>query len=254
MYPFYHHYMRNNRERGGSGVSCTALIGPFVAVVGGAILLGTWQASLKEKAIAKSNPKVGFNELDAETKEFLPGEHVISIKIDSPLEKAQQYEYYPGYKPVGIASATYGKYDSNDSGSCILYVNEYPVEAKSTGIKDEQPFFGDFGIPIDYIQPEINESNEVVEFAPGEHILSIPINDPTNFDMQYSFYEGYEPIGIATASYGQYDDVSAGSCILYVNTETVECEKQEDNEYVEFGKVKEQQKTLIKKNTTNIEK
>lgn len=246
MYPFYYHYMKNNRQRGGSGVSCTSLIGPFVAVVGGAILLGSCQMALREKDIEERNPTTGFTEEDIEVKQFLPGEHIISVLIDSPLEEAQQYEYHPGYKPVGIASATYGKSNSIDAGSCILYVNEYPVEGKSTGIKDEQPFFGEFGTPIDYIKTELTERDDVIEFAPGEHIFSIPIDDPTDFNFQYDFHEGYEPIGITTASYGQSMDFTAGSCILYVNTETVECEKQEDNNYIEFGKVKENNKKLIK--------
>mgnify|MGYP000935352907 CR=1 FL=1 len=251
MYPFYYHNMKNNRERGGSAVSLTSLIGPFIVVFGGVTLLGSCQMALKQKTIDEKNPSTSFNESESETREFLPGEHIISVVIDSPLDNAKQYKYHPGYKPVGIATATHGKYDSSDSGSCILYVNDYTVEAKSTGIKDNEPFFGEFGIPTDYVQTETVESDTIIQFAPGEHILSIPIDDPTDFNVQYTFHEGYEPIGIATASYGQYDDESAGSCILYVNSENVEFEKQDDNVYVEFGKVKEEPKTLTKKNTMN---
>ena len=228
MYPYHYHSSRRRNGRY-SGVSCLVIFPYFAGIMAMTILLGSCQMALRKKDIEERNPATGFTEEDIEVKQFLPGEHIISVLIDSPLEEAQQYEYHPGYKPVGIASATYGKSNSIDAGSCMLYVNEYPVEAKSTGIKDEQPFFGEFGTPIDYIKTELTERDDVIEFAPGEHIFSIPIDDPTDFNFQYDFHEGYEPIGITTASYGQSMDFTAGSCILYVNTETVECEVKENN-------------------------
>ena len=243
MYPYMIHSRR--RRGGGGSPSFVDVILPVAAfsVVMGGLIIG--QDKLKEEE-KKKYPTYNFNDENQETKVFAPGEHIMSVLIDSPLEEAQQYEYHPGYKPIGIASATYGKYEAHDSGSCILYVNDYPVEVKSNGIKDDEAYFSSFGTPIDYTYTEKNESTYTIDFAPGEHILSIPIDDPTNYDSQFMFYEGYEPVGIATASYGKYDDNSSGSCMLYVNTQTVTLDKNENNEYIEFGTPKEEAKVKIK--------
>ena len=245
MYPFYYH--RRNRERHYVAPSFLDIIIPFVGTMTILSVAGGLQLYYREQAKEKANPSYGFNEEDSETKIFEPGEHIISVLIDSPLEEAQQYEYHEGYKPIGIASSTYGKGSSHDAGSCLLYVNESEIEAQSTGIKDGNPYFGEFGTPTYYVQEDLIESDTTIEFAPGQHILSIPVSDPTDFDSQYSFYEGYEPIGIATAAYGKADDNSSGACMLYVNTETVQLEKKEDGTYTNFGIPKEEVKVKIKK-------
>lgn len=179
------------------------------------------------------------------TKYFDIGEHIISIPIDSdesshlvPIHKVfsevKQYEYHEGYKAVGIAVSCHAY---SYGGACIIYENEYPVECHSTSIDENgNSIYKDFGRPIDFQREETTKTSNTKDFNIGEHIISIPIKDPTSEAMQYEYHEGYEVIGIATSDYA-YD--FGGACILYVNTQSVTCTITEssDNQelYLSFG-------------------
>ena len=60
-------------------------------------------------------------------------------------------------------------------------------------------------------------------FDAGEHIISIPIDDPTQENMQYDYHEGYKPIGIATSAYGRYGYNYGNGKLLFVNEYPVKC-------------------------------
>jgi hypothetical protein len=177
---------------------------------------------------------------------FEPGEHIVIEDVTSPLNKKVQYKSHPGYKPVGFSTSTYGSLKEKDAGTSIMFINTETVQANANGKNEEEYYFGEFGIPVDYEKRIEDESNEK-EFAPGEHILSISITNPESYDIEYEYHEGYEPIGLATASYGDTCKTFAGASILYTNTKTVECKKQENNEYTEFGTLKEKAKEKVKK-------
>ena len=128
----------------------------------------------------------------------------------------------------------------------MLYINDREVIAKADGKVDDELHFGEFGTPIDFEDKLYTEGVETFDFQAGTHILSIPISNPTDYNVQYEIHKGYEPIGIATASYGQGTDHYSGGCILYINTEDVTCKKQENQEYTEFGTPKEEVKVKVK--------
>ena len=65
-------------------------------------------------------------------------------------------------------------------------------------------------------------------------------------ESDFEVHKGYEPIGIAKAMAGKNFAGFAGGCILYINTETVLCTKDENNEYTIFGIPKEEEKVNIK--------
>ena len=178
-----------------------------------------------------NNPQKNYDEDKCQVHTFDIGEHIVTIPIANPLKNIQTYDYHAGYKAVGISSA--------GGESCLLYVNDRVVEMNSNGSYETgELFYGGFGYPVDgYI---INEPETKTEYAPGEHIISEPISDPRHYEMQYKGHEGYEVVGIASAASGKYNFFE-GACLLYVNTETVICEN--DNE---FGQVKEEQKVLTK--------
>jgi len=120
------------------------------------------------------------------------------------------------------------------------------VETSVTGTIDGKNYCSDFGIPIDY-EKTIKEDLTTKTFAPGEHIISIPVSNIVDDGFVYECHEGYEPIGISTASHGKNFNIHTGSAVLYVNIEEVTCEKTEDNKYTEFGTPKEEVKVNIKK-------
>lgn len=236
---------RKHRYYGGSSSDASLIIIPIAIAAGLCIaggVVGYSSAKLKEK----EKPSYGYEPSDDDVKIFEPGEHLISVIIDSPLDEAKQYEYHPGYKPLGIASSTYGKGSERDAGSCMLYINDREVIAKADGKVDDELHFGEFGTPIDFEDKFYTEGVETFDFQAGTHILSIPISNPTDYNVQYEIHKGYEPIGIATASYGQGTDHYSGGCILYINTEDVTCKKQENQEYTEFGTPKEEAKVKVK--------
>ena len=151
-------------------------------------------------------------------KVFGVGEHIISVPIKNPTSGVNQYNYHPGYKVAGIASANFSY---SYAGACILYENEYPVECYSTGTdKNGNSLYESFGDPIDFSREEANKTGNTRDFGVGEHILSVEIKNPTSDPKQYEYHEGYEIAGIATAYYGYS---FGGACILYVNTEPVRC-------------------------------
>lgn len=226
-----------------------ALILPIV--VGGALsitaITGVGIAACISDKQKEENQTKMIQELDGPTKIFEPGEHIISVPIDSPLEKPQQYIYHAGYKPIGITATMYGKANAHDGGSSILYVNETEVEAKPNNIIDEEYQYTMFGEPTKYEEIHYVEGINTFDFPAGTHILSIPVDDPTdNKNVEYIFHEGYEPVGLASASYGEANEHDGGACILFVNAEDVTVEKNEENKYTEFGKVKEEQKVKVK--------
>lgn len=182
-------------------------------------------------------------------KTFEPGEHTISIPINNPTQEIKQFNYYPGYKCIGMSVAYGGGYSKIFDGACLLYINEYPVEC----ISENGTTFTSFGTPLNYEnKTNITDVNGVKTFNEGEHIISIPIADPMNTNIQYQYYPGYELIDIAMASYGLYSAYYAGGAILYVNTTPVQCTPTITEEgicqYLTFGTPVELEKTLTKTN------
>ncbi|MDE5888521.1 MAG: hypothetical protein K2H20_00720 [Bacilli bacterium] len=179
------------------------------------------------------------------SKTFEAGEHIISVPIEDPTKDVMQHNFYPGYKCMGMGTASYGDFNTF-AGACLLYVNDTAVECRSLNGKT----FTDFGTPVDYVDIEntITQNGERT-FGVGEHIISIPIPDPTNDNVQYQPYEGYEAIDIATACYGRLKGFS-GAAILYVNTVPVKCvptnERNGNYQYLTFGTPIEPEKVLNK--------
>ena len=87
-------------------------------------------------------------------------------------------------------------------------------------------------------------------FDAGEHIISIPIDDPTQETVQYESHEGYKPIGISTSAYGRYGYNYGNGKLLFVNEYPVKCnptyKKGEELLYTEFGKPVEYEKETTK--------
>lgn len=248
-YFMMHNLLNRNRKKGyyhSGGGDASLIIIPLV-FFGSVCTLGAFLDYQIEKEKEEQKPSFGYEQNDEDVKTFEPGEHIISVIIENPLEEAKQYEYHPGYKPLGIATAAYGKSTHHDAGSCMLYINDTEVIAKADGKVDGELHFGEFGTPIEMEDKNIVEDVYTVDFPAGTHIISVPINDPTEYNTQYVIHEGYEPVGIATSAYGKATDHSSGGCILYVNNEDITCKKEDNNIYVEFGIVKAEEKKLIKK-------
>lgn len=222
----------------------------MAASVGAGISLGLLSIGeythLKQTEKSTDYPSIKYNNTGV-IEVFEPEQHVVLESVDSPLDEIKQYNPHPGYKPVGFTTATYGVNKIKDSGTCIMYINDEQVQAMANGTIDDEYYFGDFGIPVDYqIKSSITDDG-MIEYQPGEHILSVPIASPLKYDFNYESHDGYEPVGIASASHGDDHDISSGAAILYVNVEPVVCEKSNDKDYIDFGTPKEIQKTLIKK-------
>ena len=188
-----------------------------------------------------------------ETKKiFGIGEHILSVPIEDPTKESQQHNYYDGYKCVGMGSSAYGPYFYTFGGASLLYVNEYPVECYATRFdKNNIPVYTTFGTPLEYEKTENNTTADTKDFGVGEHIISIPVEDPTKENVQYKYYEGYETIDIAISAYGQYFNSFGSACILYVNTVPVRSnvtsyDKNNVGRYTIFGTPIELEKTLAK--------
>ena len=249
MISFYLLQKAMKQSRKGTGNDLDAVLLPVT--IAGALtvtaLIGVGITACVSDKEKEENQTKTIQEIDGPSKTYDVGEHIISVPIDSPLEVSQQYEYHPGYKPIGITSTAYGKVAARDGGSCILYVNETEVEAKPSNIVDDEYQYTNFGEPTEYEEIQYTESVNTFDFPAGTHILSIPVDDPTdNKNVEYMFHEGYEPVGVASAAYGHNSDHNAGTCILFVNTEDVTVEKNEENKFTEFGTVKETQKEKVK--------
>ncbi len=195
------------------------------------------------------------NDYEGIKKVFDVGEHIISVPIKDPTIGNRQYDYYDGYKCVGIATSSYGEHFKDFGGACILYTNEYPVECYSFFDEGTEHIYNEFGTPLGYEKKDNNVDNDgTKDFGIGEHIISVPIKDPRNYTIQHIGYDGYEAVGIAISSYGKSDVLSnwyGGGAILYVNTEPVRCEisyyEGEKGCYASFGTpiVLEDNKTKI---------
>lgn len=180
---------------------------------------------------------------------FGVGEHTISVPIGSGVRSnIVQHEYHPGYEPVGITVRSYGKIMECYGGGAILYTNTSEVECNATSVgKDGYVQFTDFGTPVEY---EVSSSEEVKGgkiFAPGEHIISIPL--PVYImkeeSVQLPSYPGYEIVGVASSSYGEIMSADAGGALLLRNTVPVECALS-DGGYNSIGIPIEQAKVKVK--------
>lgn len=180
------------------------------------------------------------------SKIFEPGEHIISTPIGDPTSQVKQYVYHPGYKCLGMGTTAYGEIVASFGGAILLYVNEYPVECYS----ENGATFTDFGTPINYEKTTIVETGDGTKtFGIGEHIISVPISDPTNANVQYQYYEGYEPLDLAISGYGKIIPIYSGGAILYANTVPVICkptqvDKNNNYQYLTFGTPAEPEELL----------
>ena len=181
------------------------------------------------------------------SKTFEPGEHIISIPIADPTKEVTQHTHHIGYKCIGMGTSTYGRLRCF-GGACLLYTNEVEVECVSTNNKT----FTEFGTPLNYEK----DTTVILEdgtktFGIGEHIISVPISDPTDRNIQYQFYEGYEVLDIAISAYGDLE-CFGGGVILYSNTVPVICTptitKNNVYKYINFGTPvePEETRTLVK--------
>ena len=179
---------------------------------------------------------------------FDAGEHIISIEIDDPTIEKKQYEYHEGYKVVGISTDAHGEYSYNYGQAHLVYSNEYPVKCHPTHIKGEELLYTDFGEPTNYEREKTTSGTGWREFNPGEHIISVPLEEQETNNYQINYHDGYEVVGIASSSYGKYQSVYGGGCILYVNTEKVKCieDESDENSYTTFGIPEEDTKVLEK--------
>ena len=179
-------------------------------------------------------------------KVFNPGEHFVSVKITDDLRKKEyQHQYYEGYKPVGIAAFTYGKYFGYYDGAIITYVNTVDVKCMLTG-KDETGLkYNSFGIPVFKSNDNIKNDNVLNE---GEHILTVPFKMySTKNSPSLEYHEGYECVGIEFNTYGKTVAYVDNGYALYVNTVPVEVNEVKTNENeikYTFGKPVEEIKKL----------
>lgn len=158
---------------------------------------------------------------------FDEGEHVIAVSIENPAKKVKEYPYHIGYYPAGITS-------TGDS-SYILYKNDCQVVVTSTSKNDQGEYvYESFGVPVEY---ELG-NYEDREYAPGEHIISVPYKGTGNI-IQMENHEGYEVVGMTKVS---TLSTKTNGCILYVNTENV----TKTSDKPEFGQVTEKEKVLEK--------
>lgn len=177
---------------------------------------------------------------------FNEGEHIISVEIDDPTKERLQYEYHEGYRPVGISTEAHGQYGYNFGKAHMLYVNEYLVKCRPTYKQDSELMYTDFGAPLEYEREKTAADTTWEEFNVREHIISVPLDKNEQDNYQVKYYDGYEPIGIATSSFGKYGYNYGGGCILYTNTEKVKCVKDENGNYTSFGIPEEDAKSLKK--------
>lgn len=186
---------------------------------------------------SKSN--TSLEQVEASTKTFGVGEHIISVPIpkENDVTKSNfQYDYYFGYEPVGISTAAYGIYAGGYYGAEIVYANVEEVKCTSSVLDNEGNYlYLDFGEPINCEKSEYLRSNNIKEFGIGEHIISVPVNnDLKNGNYQYKYYEGYEVVGVASSAFGAYSGSYYGGALLYKNIVPVKCSLK-NNGYTEFG-------------------
>ena len=198
----------------------------------GCIIIGSIVGSISGIMLRRELRERKQNEI-ALTKEddklFESGEHIIAVPIDDPRHEIVEYETHIGYEPVGISASAYSR-DNNVFGDAyILYENNCEVIAHPTSKdKDGNVYYSDFGYPVEYNDEDTKETAYTIEYLPGEHIVSVPFS-PYVESLQFDYYDGYEPVGIATTAYGKENYHPGGGCILYTNTEKVEKEKNSEN-------------------------
>lgn len=184
--------------------------------------------------------------IEDETKTFKPGEHILSIPLEKDIRKVNvQFDYYPGYEPVGISVASYGKLLPSNGGGVIMYSNIEEVECTSyVRDKDGNPLYLDFGTPMYDVSTKDGLDDSEKEFGIGEHIISVPLKDYRRTEnFQYEYHEGYEVVGIAASAYGELLPSYGGGALLYKNVQPVKCIKA-DNGYTTFGTPIELEKGL----------
>ena len=88
---------------------------------------------------------------------------------------------------------------------------------------------------------QVSQRNEIEieenhSFEKGEHIVIVPIDDPTKEIKQYEYHEGYTPVGITASAYGEgYGSI--GECFLIYKSEyPVQVYSTDDDVYKTFGK------------------
>lgn len=173
------------------------------------------------------------------TVHFDAGEHTISVPISEKndiREDNAQYEYHPGYEPIGISITAWGGVDNHFGGGAIIYANTEEVECSSNLVDSNGNYIcTDFGTPTYYKDVKYNLNNSTKEFDIGEHIISTPISEDNRSEqIQYDYHEGYEIVGIATSAWGHYDNHFGGGVLLYKNTTPVQCTLG-DHGYTTFG-------------------
>lgn len=172
---------------------------------------------------------------------FAPGEHIVAVTIDDPLGEPVVYNGHPGYKPIGIAASAYGRYLPSYHVGYMLFENIVEIKTTATDTDAKGNYvYNNFGTPVDYEIKSYGENS----YDTYQHIIAMPFTSDGP-RTQIEPVDGYEIVGIATASYGRYGGSSAGSCILYVNTEPVENCVDEYN-ISKFGTPIEKQKVLEK--------
>lgn len=179
------------------------------------------------------------------SKEFDIGEHTISVPLERDISNnITQIETVPGYEVVSLSYGSYGEVSGFFEGGTVVYTNVVPVRCETNlyASDGEVPYLN-FGTPLDYV--EVNETDgSVREFASGEHVLSVPIDqDITEYNYQYEHHDGYEVIGISVASYGRAFGFFDSAVVLYKNTVPVRVSKNNDC-YASFGTPVEPTKTL----------
>lgn len=172
---------------------------------------------------------------------FAPGEHIVAVTIDDPIGEPTVYKGHPGYKPIGIAASAYGIYLPTYHAGYMLFENTVEVKTTATDTDSKGNYiYNNFGTPVDYEIKSYGDNS----YDTYQHIIAMPFT-ADGPRTQIEPVDGYEIVGIATASYGRYGGSSAGSCILYVNTEPVEnC--VDEYSIPKFGTPIEKQKVLEK--------
>lgn len=181
------------------------------------------------------------------TKHFDIGEHIISVPINRNITSSVcQFEYHPGYEPIGISATAHGDGFDFWGGGAILYSNVEEVDCTASKTdRNGNVSYLDFGTPT-YTSVDTNDTdNDIKDFGIGEHILSVPFSkDNRNNNIQYDFHEGYEVVGIATAAHGDGFNFFSGGALLYKNVVPVRCVRS-DKGYITFGTPIENEKTKV---------
>ena len=188
-----------------------------LVVVGGSFaLIRSCSKPENDAAIIISNEEKNSDR----KKEFKPYEHIISTSIELDKGKISQIPYHDGYRLQGITI------DSN--GKTAVYVNTKNVWCISNGKdKDNNDVYNEFGISEDF-----KTSKDYYETY--EHVLAVPISDPSDKNIQYEYHEGYEVIDIAAYVFGRYQAYGNGY-IIYSNNVPVKCERDENDKCLDFG-------------------